>query len=92
MWQIQLLDFGTFWIFFFFNIFSLRFVELMEAEPTDRADYIHTFSLPSFPDSIINVSKNYLFVLLLLYVCIVFYSTVYTVTPIIRFNACSNLL
>ena len=78
MWQIQLLDFETFWSFFFFlNIFSLRLVELMEAEPAERADCIHTFSLHSFPDSIINVSKNYLFVLLFLYICIVFYSTLY---------------
>ena len=49
----------------------------MEPEPAERADCIHTFSLHSFPDSIINVSKNYIFVLLFLYIGIVFYSTVY---------------
>ena len=77
MWQIQLLDFGTFWSFLvFLNIFSLRLVELVEAGPADRADCIHTFSLHSFPDPIINVSKNDLFVLLLLYICIVFNCTV----------------
>ena len=62
--------------FGFLNIFSLRLVELVEAGPADRADCIHTFSLHSFPDPIINVSKNDLFVLLLLYICIVFYCTV----------------
>lgn len=69
-WYVANSTFGfwNFLDFFFLNIFSLRLVELMEAELTDRADYIHTFSLPSFPDSIINVTKT----IYLYYYCFTF--------------------